>query len=92
MLFDLISEWTAIINDTHAAPRLTKIREGLAETCFAWSSPTTHQPNRNGASYFRIQGPDLFIEFAPQASGGDLTMHVHTIYRDPATVYGRNLS
>jgi len=89
MLFDLISEWAGIVNDTYAAPRLAEIRAGLDDTFFAWSGPQTHEPNRNGASYFRIQGPNLVIEFSPQEPGGDPTMHVHTIYRDPANAYGR---
>jgi len=29
----------------------------------------------------------VVIEFSPQG-GGDSTMHVHTIYRDPANDYG----
>ena len=92
MLFDLISEWAGILNDAHVAPRLAEIRHGLNDTCFAWSGPTMHEPDRNGASYFRIQGPTLFIEFSPQEPGGDPTMHVHTIYRDPSNAYGRALT
>jgi hypothetical protein len=30
----------------------------------------------------------VIIEFSPQGMGGDLTMHVHTIYRDPLNNYG----
>ena len=48
-----------------------------------------HEPERNGASYFRVQGPKVFIEFSPQRPGGDLTQHVHTIYRDPSNPYGQ---
>lgn len=92
MLFDLISEWAGLLNDVHATPRLAEIRDGLKETFFAWSGPTTRKPDRNGASYFRVQGPRLFIEFSPQEPGGDLTMHVHTIYRDPENAYGRALT
>lgn len=91
MLLDLISEWVCIINDVHSAPRLDEIRAGLDDTFFAWSGPSTCEPGRNGASYFRIQGPNLLIEFSPQFPGGDLTMHVHTIYRDPLRAYGRRL-
>jgi len=91
MLFDLISEWAGILNEVHAAPRLAEINAELDDTYFAWSGPTSHEPDRNGASYFRIQGPRLIIEFSPQQPGGDLTMHVHTIYRDPANAYGRAL-
>jgi Protein of unknown function (DUF3500) len=91
MLFDLIFEWAGIVNETYATPRLAEIKVGLDDTFFAWSGPTTHAPERNGAAYFRIQGPKLFIEFSPQQPGGDLTQHVHTIYRDPANAYGRGL-
>jgi hypothetical protein len=92
MLFELICEWAGILNDIHAAPRLVEIRDGLAETYFAWSGPAIREPDHNGASYFRIHGPKLFIEFSPQSIGGDPTMHVHTIYRDPPNAYGRVLS
>ena len=31
------------------------------------------------------------IEYAPQPLGGDPSMHVHTMYRDPTNDYGRKL-
>jgi Protein of unknown function (DUF3500) len=68
---------------------MAEIIAGLDSTYFAWSGPTTHEPGRNGSAYYRIQGPKLFIEFSPQGVGGDPTMHVHTIYRDPTNDYGR---
>lgn len=89
VLLDLISQWVCIVNDIYAAPRLVEIKATLDDTYFAWSGPTTHDPERNGASYFRVQGPKVFIEFSPQQPGGDLTQHVHTIYRDPTNAYGR---
>ena len=92
MVFDLASEWAGILNDDHAAPRLREIGDGLADTRFAWSGPTDHETGRNGASYFRIHGPKLFIEFSPQEPGGDPTLHVHTIYRDPSNGYGRDFA
>jgi hypothetical protein len=92
MLYDLTCEWAGILNDVHAGPRLAELKNGLDETYFAWSGPTTREPDRNGASYFRIQGPKLFIEFSPQQVGGDPTMHVHTVYRDPDNAYGRALA
>lgn len=88
MLIDVIHEWAGIINEAYAAPRLKEIHDGLDETWFAWSGPTTHEPNRNGAAYYRIQGPRLLIEFSPQGVGGDPTLHVHTVYRDPTNSYG----
>lgn len=89
MLLDLVSDWAGIVNDAHAAPRLAEIAGGLPDTWFAWKGPDTHEPGRNGASYFRVQGPTTYVEFAPQWPGGDLTQHVHTIYRDLQNGYGR---
>ena len=89
MLLDLISEWAGILNDAHAAARLSEIKDGLDDTYFAWSGPTTHEEGKNGSAYYRIQGPKLVIEFSPQGVGGDPTMHVHTMYRDPTNDYGR---
>jgi Protein of unknown function (DUF3500) len=88
MLLDVISEWAGIINDAYVAPRMAEVKAGLAETYFAWSGPTTHDPGKNGSAYYRIQGPKLVIEFSPQSVGGDSTMHVHTMYRDPTNDYG----
>ena len=92
MLLDLISEWAGIVHDSAAAARMADLKAGIGETWFAWSGPTTAAPGRNGSSYYRIQGPNLVIEYAPQRMGGDPTMHVHTIYRDPANDYGRKLT
>jgi Protein of unknown function (DUF3500) len=80
MLIDLVREWAGIANDALAAPRMDEIRASLPETYFAWSGPTTE----GSAAYFRIQGPTLVIEYAPQR-GVD---HIHAIYRDPTNDYG----
>ena len=89
LLLDLISEWTGIVHDSAAALRMAEIKAGLNETWFAWSGPTTMTPGRNGTAYYRIQGPKLVIEYAPQRLGGDLSQHIHTIYRDPTNDYGK---
>jgi hypothetical protein len=89
LLLDLIGEWAGIGNEAYSASRMAEIKAGLADTWFAWSGPTTHAPGRNGAAYYRIQGPRVLIEFSPQGPGGDPTLHVHTIYRDPTNDYGR---
>ena len=92
MLTDLILQWTGIINDAYIQARMKEIKTGLDETYLAWSGPITHQPGKNGSSYYRIQGPRVIIEFSPQGVGGNLTMHVHTIYRDPLNNYGKAFS
>jgi Protein of unknown function (DUF3500) len=87
MLLDLIGEWAGIMNGTSAAVRMDQIRADLSETWFAWSGSTTGEAGSNIAAYYRIQGPHLVIEYAPQHD--EPTNHVHTIYRDPTNDYGR---
>ena len=89
MLLEVVSEWAGIVHDRAAAMRMAEIKAGLAGTWFAWSGPTTATPGKNGSAYYRIQGPKLVIEYAPQQMGGDPSMHIHTIYRDPTNDYGR---
>jgi hypothetical protein len=85
LLLDLMREWAGIVNETAAAIRMAELKANLAETWLAWSGPTT-----NGMpAYYRIQGPTVVIEYAPQPLGGDPTMHIHTIYRDPTNDYGK---
>ena len=85
LLLDLVRQWVGIISDDTAAPKMAEVKASLDETWFAWSGPT----KTGGAAYFRIQGPAVFIEYAPQQLGGDPTQHIHTIYRDPSNEYGR---
>src|SRR5262245_43309483 len=92
MLLDVISEWAGIVHDSASAARMAEIKAGMAETWFAWSGPTTAAPGRNVTGYYRIQGPNLVIEYAPQQTGGDPSMHIHTIYRDPTNDYGKKLT
>ena len=89
MLLDVISEWSGIIHESAAAARMAEIKAGLDDTWFAWSGPTAAAPGKNITAYYRIQGPNLVVEYAPQRLGGDPAMHVHTMYRDPTNDYGR---
>jgi hypothetical protein len=89
MLLDVISEWAGIIHESAAAARMAELKADINETWFAWSGPATVAPGSNIAAYYRIQGPHLVIEYAPQGMGGDPSMHVHTMYRDPTNDYGR---
>ncbi len=91
-LLDLISEWVDIVDERSAQARMAEIKADLDETWFAWSGPTTVKPGQNITAYYRIQGPKLVIEYAPQRLGGDLSMHVHTMYRDPTNDYDRSLA
>jgi type II secretory pathway pseudopilin PulG len=80
MLLGIIEEWAGIMTEGYASARMAEIKSNLPQTYFAWSGPTTN----GSAAYFRVQGPTLVIEYAPQG-GVD---HIHTIYRDPTNDYG----
>lgn len=80
VVMDIVREWAGIAHESLAAPRLEEIKAKLPQTWFAWSGPTTP----GSAAYFRIQGPTLVIEYAPQRTAD----HIHAIYRDPTNDYG----
>lgn len=83
MLVDLIREWVDILEEEAAAAKIREVEADLAETYFAWAGSTT---NGEGA-YFRIQGPTVLIEYAPQGPADNNTDHIHTIFRDPTNDY-----
>jgi hypothetical protein len=91
MLLDVISEWANIVHESAAAARMAELKADIGETWFAWSGPVTAAPGANITAYYRIQGPHLVIEYAPQQLGGDPSLHVHTMYRDPTNDYGKKL-
>jgi len=84
MLWDIVREWSGIMADAFAEPRMTELKSHLNDTYFAWSGPTTN----GSVIYYRIQGPTLVIEYAPQKS----VDHIHTIYRDPTNDYGAKIA
>lgn len=85
LLLELVSQWSGIINEASATARLKDIESHLDDTWFAWSGPT----KPGSAAYFRVQGPTVVVEFAPQKLGGVPMNHIHSIYRDPTHDYGR---
>jgi hypothetical protein len=92
MLLDVIAEWAGIVHSSAAAARMAELKADLAETWFAWSGPVTAAAGANITAYYRIQGPHVVIEYAPQRLGGDPALHVHTMYRDPTNDYGKKLA
>jgi hypothetical protein len=84
MLLDLIAAWVNLLSGESASARLAEIKGALPDTYFAWRGPTA----KGSAVYFRVQGPTLVIEYAPQGS----TSHIHTIIRNPVNDYGEKLT
>jgi hypothetical protein len=87
MLMDLVGEWVGILNEEAAKAKMAEIRSRLDDTYFAWSGSTEN----GGRAYFRIQGPTVLIEYAPQ--GRDTPPdHIHTFFRDPTNDYGAKVT
>jgi hypothetical protein len=83
LLLEVIGAWVNIVEPDAAAARMAAIKGSIGETYFAWSGPTA----KGSAVYFRVQGPTVVIEYAPQ--GG--TDHIHTVIRNPQDDYGAGL-
>jgi hypothetical protein len=83
MLLDLIGAWVNIVQPDTARARMAEIQRQIGEAYFAWKGPTA----RGSAVYFRVQGPTVWIEYAPQGS----TDHIHTVIRNPKDDYGAAL-
>lgn len=83
MLLDVIAAWVSIVESDAAEERMAEIKNKIDDTYFAWKGPTA----RGSAVYFRVQGPSIVIEYAPQGS----TDHIHTVVRNPNNDYGAAL-
>jgi hypothetical protein len=87
LFLELVGHRIGILNKSHAAAALAKVAGDLDQTWFSWFGPI--EPG--AASSFRIQGPTILMEYAPQHMGGDSTNHTHAMYRDPTNDYGAAL-
>jgi len=83
VLMELIGAWVHILPDAAAASRMAALKAKVDDSYFCWYGPTTN----GSAVYYRIQGPALLIEYAPQGGTG----HIHTIIRDPSNDYGKGM-
>ena len=83
-LMEVIGFWVRIMPEEAAERRLAEIRDGLDGLRFAWNGPY----DGSGSIYYRVQGPDLILEFSTQGSVGSDEGHYHSVYRNPANEYG----
>lgn len=84
LLLDLIRARLGFANADDAASMMAEVEAGLDDTWFGWWGPQ----GTPGAAYFRVTGPTLVLEYAPQDQDGDPTDHAHNMYRNPANDYG----
>ncbi len=87
LLVALIDSRLDFINEDDNAAAMARVLSDLDETYFAWwGSPTA----KLGFAYFRVTGPTLVLEYAPQDvdESPSVTDHAHSMYRDPTNDYG----
>lgn len=84
LLLDVVEARLGFINDDDFAAKMEAVRSEIDDTYFGWWGPV----GTLGAAYFRVTGPSLVMEYAPQDMGGDPTDHAHNMYRDPKNDYG----
>ena len=84
LLLDTVTLWVGLLNAPSSQARLAEIRADLGDTHFAWFGPV----DGRGSIYYRIQGPNLILEFGIQGNLGSDAGHYHSIYRNPTNEYG----
>ncbi|MDE0330814.1 MAG: DUF3500 domain-containing protein [Nitrospinae bacterium] len=83
LLLDVIAARLGFMNADDYAAKMTTVKAEIDDTHFGWWGPQGVQ----GAAYFRVTGPSIVLEYAPQ-DGGSATGHAHNIYRNPRNDYG----
>jgi hypothetical protein len=85
VLISLIEELASVMPVDVVAARLEKIRSaGIDKVRFAWMGGL----ERGEKHYYRIQGPTFLIEYDNTQNNAN---HVHTVWRDFAGDFGRDL-
>jgi hypothetical protein len=84
-LLKLVGVYTATFEPGLAKARMARVEEGGIEKIrFGWAGAT----ERRKPHYYRVQGPLFLIEYDASQDGGN---HVHTVWRDFAGDFGRDL-
>jgi hypothetical protein len=84
LLLAVVEVRIGLFNAHDAEAKMADVRARIDDTYFGWWGPQ----GELGAAYFRITGPEIVLEYAPQEMGGDPTEHIHNMYRDPTNDYG----
>lgn len=85
LLMKLIDAYTSQMTEDLAADRMAQIKKaGVEKIGFAWAGPV----EAGQRHYYRVQGPTFLIEFDNTQNNGN---HIHSVWRDFAGDYGRDL-
>jgi hypothetical protein len=86
LLWKIVELYASSFEPGLANARLDRARHGGIENLrFGWAGSTT----RGAPHYYRVQGTLFLIEYDASQDGGN---HIHTVWRDFAGDFGRNLS
>jgi hypothetical protein len=84
-LLRLVGVYTSVMAADIAAERTRKLEKaGKGEISFAWAGPV----ERGMKHYYRVQGPTFLIEYDNTQDDGN---HIHSVWRDFAGDFGRDL-
>jgi hypothetical protein len=85
LLIKLLDSYSGLMATEISADRMAKIKAaGIEKVAFAWAGPV----ERGQKHYYRVQGPTFLIEFDNTQNNGN---HVHSVWRDFAGDFGRDL-
>ena len=87
LLLNVVAARLGFINDDDYGSVMARIEAEIGQTFFGWWGPL----DAFGAAYFRVTGPSIVMEYAPQGGGpggGAGPDHAHAMYRDPTNDYG----
>jgi hypothetical protein len=81
----ILELYAGTLREEIAAPALARVREaGIEALHFAWAGSLA----RGRPHYFRVHGPTALIEYDNTQDGAN---HVHSVWIDPHTLFGRDL-
>jgi hypothetical protein len=84
-LMRLVGVYTGVMAEDIAAERMRRLEKaGKGEISFAWAGPV----ERGMKHYYRVQGPTFLIEYDNTQDDGN---HIHSVWRDFAGDFGRDL-
>jgi len=85
LLMKALDAYAGLMTSDIAADRMAKVQKaGIENVAFAWAGSI----ERGQKHYYRLQGPTFLIEFDNTQNDGN---HVHSVWRDFAGDFGRDL-
>ena len=83
LLLEVVEARLGFMNSDDHAEKMKSVAAEIEDTYFGWWG----RQGVPGAAYFRVTGPSLVLEYAPQDDEG-VVDHAHGMYREPDNDYG----